>query len=127
MPLPPALAAKLAKRGLIQTQTSAFAVRNKENSNEGKDKFVEEVIAESYDDPSKGTSSTASLANRNKVGASGIQKFERLGHYGCPNKVNVYHTVSFRFDDSISSNLYFLVFGVLCPSMGSWESSAFSY
>lgn len=33
MPLPPALAARLAKRGLIQTSTSA-SVRNKENSSD---------------------------------------------------------------------------------------------
>jgi len=102
MPLPPALAAKLAKRGLIQSSTSASALRNKENSSDqgssDKPRFVEEVIAESYDDPKAAGGSGGSislhgptLANRNKVGASGIEKFQRLGHYGCPNKVNIYH------------------------------------
>jgi len=95
MPLPPALAARLAKRGLIQSSTSASALRNKENSegsSSDKPRFVEEVIAESYDDPkASGGGSGPLLANRNRVGASGSEKFQRLGHYGCPNKVNVYH------------------------------------
>jgi hypothetical protein len=65
--------------------------------------FVEEVIAESYDDPKHGTGGSGGpssssggpplglLANKSKP-SSGISKFHRMGHYGCPNKVNIYHT-----------------------------------
>jgi len=81
MPLPPALAAKLAKRGLLQ-QPSKPKVSE---SNSG---YVEEVIAESYDDPK--STVTSSSTKPSSKGAT-LTKFHKLGHYGCPNKSNMYH------------------------------------
>lgn len=57
--------------------------------------FVEEVIAESYDDPKTVSTAPKSKATlekeRNKENTT---KLIRLGHHGCPNKSNVYHTCS---------------------------------
>lgn len=73
---------------------------------------MEEVIAESYDDPkgqnSSGVASSGSQSqgqgtlsssagsgvgplNRKlpSIGASGATKFQRMGHYGCPNKSKI--------------------------------------
>jgi len=47
--------------------------------------FVEEVIAESYDDPNADTQQSS--ANNPEILAT-------VGHVGCPNKFNVYHTCS---------------------------------
>jgi len=89
MPLPPALAKRLALRGVIQPKaTPKPSVGD----------LVEEVIAESYDD--KGVMSDGATALQKRL--LGLQplpdpevsKFHRMGHSGCPNKSNQYHVCS---------------------------------
>ncbi|XP_058794924.1 polyglutamine-binding protein 1 [Phymastichus coffea] len=71
MPLPAALAARLAKRGLINGKKSDF-------NKEPKKKVHEEVIAEDYDNT--------------KEDISQIDITQRfMGYIGCPNKYNIYH------------------------------------
>uniref|UniRef100_A0A0K2SZS9 Putative LOC100114829 [Nasonia vitripennis] n=1 Tax=Lepeophtheirus salmonis TaxID=72036 RepID=A0A0K2SZS9_LEPSM len=71
MPLPPALAARLAKRGIIAKD------RRKENDEE-------EVIAESYDNEDEPEVTKKSITDKTKF----------MGYPGCPNKVNPYHMCS---------------------------------
>lgn len=73
MPLPAALAARLAKRGLISGSEKHDSVKK-----ESKKKIHEEVIAEDYDNTKE---------EINQIDLS--QKF--MGHPGCPNKYNIYH------------------------------------
>lgn len=73
MPLPAALAARLAKRGLITNSDDPESARK-----EPKKKVHEEVIAEDYDS-TKDDFSHIDLS----------QQF--MGHPGCPNKYNIYH------------------------------------
>ncbi|RWS00929.1 polyglutamine-binding protein 1-like protein [Dinothrombium tinctorium] len=72
MPLPPALLARLQKRGIIN-----------ESNEESKEKVeeCEEVIAEDYDEPN-----SKSLAFTNKKLKAPVT--------GCPNKYNIYHECS---------------------------------
>ncbi|XP_008212999.1 polyglutamine-binding protein 1 [Nasonia vitripennis] len=74
MPLPAALAARLAKRGLLNSNNNKADPSKKEP----KKKVHEEVIAEDYD-TSKEEISQIDIA----------QKF--MGYSGCPNKYNIYH------------------------------------
>ena len=55
--------------------------------------FVEEVIAENYDDPKKNSTNKIVQGPAPKP-APVLSRFHRLGHYGCPNKVNAYHKCS---------------------------------
>ncbi|XP_034192352.1 poly-glutamine tract binding protein 1 [Osmia lignaria lignaria] len=73
MPLPAALAARLAKRGLI-----SGSEKQESSKKESKKKIHEEVIAEDYD-------STKEEINQIDIS----QKF--MGYSGCPNKYNIYH------------------------------------
>ncbi|XP_033214496.1 polyglutamine-binding protein 1 [Belonocnema kinseyi] len=73
MPLPAALAARLAKRGLITGSENPESARN-----EPKKKVHEEVIAEDYDNTKD---------DINHIDLS--QQF--MGLSGCPNKYNIYH------------------------------------
>ncbi|XP_015594445.1 polyglutamine-binding protein 1 isoform X2 [Cephus cinctus] len=73
MPLPAALAARLAKRGLI-----SGAEKHESAKRESKKKVHEEVIAEDYDNAKD---------EINQIDLS--QKF--MGYSGCPNKYNIYH------------------------------------
>ncbi|XP_047490489.1 polyglutamine-binding protein 1-like [Penaeus chinensis] len=73
MPLPPALAAKLAKRGII-----------KEPDPEPGAPTEEEIIAEDYDDTPQQTSIAYT-----PVESLSIDPY--MGYIGCPNKWNVYH------------------------------------
>ncbi|XP_011701081.1 PREDICTED: polyglutamine-binding protein 1 isoform X2 [Wasmannia auropunctata] len=73
MPLPAALAARLAKRGLI-----AGSEKHESGKKEAKKKVHEEVIAEDYDNTKD---------EINQIDIS--QKF--MGYSGCPNKYNIYH------------------------------------
>lgn len=79
MPLPPALAARLAKRGLLKT-----------NSVPGEDQPAqnEEIIAEDYDNNTEGH-----INNKEHYweGIEGVNVDPIKGHKGCPNKSNVYH------------------------------------
>merc|ERR1712018_828343 len=76
MPLPPALAARLAKRGIISKKSAAQQVKPQE----------EEVFAESYDDHEDNNTSKSNPAT--------FQKIKYLGYPCCPNKWNVYHECS---------------------------------
>ncbi|XP_066585212.1 polyglutamine-binding protein 1 [Prorops nasuta] len=73
MPLPAALAAKLAKRGIISgSEKTEFS------KNDPKKKVHEEVIAEDYDN------------TKDEIDEIDIsQKF--MGYSGCPNKYNIHH------------------------------------
>lgn len=70
MPLPPALAARLAKRGLLSGN----------EPQDRTDREEEEVIAEDYDEPNKQTFQFSLGDSKAKVVA-----------IGCPNKYNIYH------------------------------------
>lgn len=92
MPLPAALVSRLAKRGLIQSKhhstaspTTAPVVAVSANTEE------EEVIAEDYDNQKKDTISSS--VNDSEYVDSFVGDLEKkfMGHYGCPNKSNIYH------------------------------------
>ncbi|XP_015369738.1 PREDICTED: polyglutamine-binding protein 1 [Diuraphis noxia] len=87
MPLPPALAKKLATRGILSENEA------KNNTKE----VEEEVIAECYDDvddanDNSGSDSQDSDEENDKPDPKILDKFK--GHHGCPNKSNVYHECS---------------------------------
>jgi len=76
--------------------------------------FVEEVIAENYDDPVTPDNKVSSIppppqpvslssssmvesssnyhSSMKKSSSTSLTKFHRMGHYGCPNKSNIYHS-----------------------------------
>lgn len=89
MPLPAALAARLAKRGLITKDKFAEAKESNKKDEE------EEVFAESYDDTTaynphtQSYSPTHSDDEMENVEAQITLKFK--GHPGCPNKSNIFH------------------------------------
>ncbi|XP_015124925.1 polyglutamine-binding protein 1 [Diachasma alloeum] len=74
MPLPAALVARLAKRGLI----TGSEINESSSKKEVKKKVHEEVIAEDYDNAKD---------EINEIDIS--EKF--MGYTGCPNKYNIYH------------------------------------
>ncbi|XP_064073980.1 polyglutamine-binding protein 1 [Vanessa tameamea] len=85
MPLPPALAARLAKRGLIRPNT------NKDVLSESPQTQVnEEIIAEDYDNKPDEVSSKEHFWE----GIEGVNVDPIRGHKGCPNKSNIYHECS---------------------------------
>lgn len=116
MPLPPALAARLAKRGLLKDSSVAgFDPQlGRVVDNKGRDSHhshrdhqqeeQEEVFAEDYDDvgdipppapypprssaakPTTTTTAAAPLSNTNL-----FDKTKYIGHTGCPNKWNIHH------------------------------------
>ncbi|XP_041969930.1 polyglutamine-binding protein 1 [Aricia agestis] len=80
MPLPPALAARLAKRGLL-----------KPNSNNSETPPVnEEIIAEDYDNKPEENNTKENFWE----GIEGVNVDPIKGHKGCPNKSNIYHECS---------------------------------
>ncbi|XP_050521888.1 polyglutamine-binding protein 1 [Daktulosphaira vitifoliae] len=83
MPLPPALAKRLANRGILSENDVKNNIKEVE----------EEVIAECYDDvddnQNSGTDSEDSDEENDKPDPKILDKFK--GHHGCPNKSNVYH------------------------------------
>ncbi|KAK8745043.1 hypothetical protein OTU49_000420 [Cherax quadricarinatus] len=82
MPLPPALAAKLAKRGIINVpKEPVFTEPEPAASAE------EEIIAEDYDETPQQTPLTYTFVESQIVDPY-------LGYVGCPNKWNVYHECS---------------------------------
>lgn len=85
MPLPPALAARLAKRGILRPNS------NKEiNNDHTPPQSNEEIIAEDYD------SRPDDQANSEQFweGIEGVNVDPIKGHKGCPNKSNIYHECS---------------------------------
>ncbi|XP_065218870.1 polyglutamine-binding protein 1 [Planococcus citri] len=96
MPLPPALLAKLAKRGIVSPKTlksQSSNTQNKENQ-----KQEEEIIVENYDEtenrnhrkdlPNSINGNTATYDN-DDLKSSIDAKF--MGYQCCPNKYNVWH------------------------------------
>lgn len=104
MPLPSALAVRLAKRGLISKTVSKDDKTNKNDlprsQNNTTTEIEEEVIAENYDDQENQGNSINRINNNNIVinndveddlDESDLKKRKFRGHPGCPNKYNVYH------------------------------------
>ncbi|XP_063831342.1 polyglutamine-binding protein 1 [Ostrinia nubilalis] len=83
MPLPPALAARLAKRGLLKPNSGDS------NNDQVPVQANEEIIAEDYDSKPE---------DHNKEyfweGIEGVNVDPIKGHKGCPNKNNIYHECS---------------------------------
>lgn len=78
MPLPPALAARLAKRGIISKKSAA------------QQKQDEEVFAENYDDHEDHPKPSSNLISN----AEALERIKFMGYPCCPNKWNVYHECS---------------------------------
>jgi len=113
MPLPPALAAKLARRGILKdasvegydpVQGRAFELQPEDRYKGGRqrqekqqhyhqqhDQPEEEVFAESYDDNDDDTGPSAAPPLFQTSTSSVIDRTKYLGHSGCPNKWNVWH------------------------------------
>lgn len=84
MPLPPLLAARLAKRGILKPSTVAAG-----NNEIPVPQVNEEIIAENYDNKPE---------EQNKElyweGIEGVNVDPIKGHKGCPNKNNIFHECS---------------------------------
>lgn len=83
MPLPPALVARLAKRGLI----GPSALPNSGDTAQSN----EEIIAEDYDNKPEERNNTK---EHFWEGIEGVNVDPIKGHRGCPNKSNIYHECS---------------------------------
>lgn len=83
MPLPQFLRYRLAKRGIIHGEDA-------DKNSEATPPVEEEVIAEDYDVPRKGSSGDGP---ENTEGSEETE-LRTLGHPGCPNKSNIYHSCS---------------------------------
>jgi len=88
MPLPAALAARLAKRGIIHNQPKS------RSGQVAAEEPKEEVFAESYDNDDKGDRGRGSGSNATITSATVSSNLDTLdtGFPGCPNKWNVYHS-----------------------------------
>lgn len=85
MSLPPALAARLAKRGILKTGAPTA-----DSAKEAPVQTNEEIIAEDYDSkPEEQRTSEQYWA-----GIEGVNVDPIKGHKGCPNKSNIYHECS---------------------------------
>lgn len=84
MPLPPALLARLAKRGLVKEQPQPPPPQKTED--------VEEVFAEDYDDPAKPEPATETKVTPEDPD-SGVEDDEQHIYEvtACPNRSNPYH------------------------------------
>lgn len=80
MPLPAALAARLAKRGLVKP--ADIEARENEKREE------EEVIAEDYDERERDR--LGGMDDDDPMNVANLEK-KFQGHPGCPNKYNIYH------------------------------------
>lgn len=85
MPLPPALAARLAKRGILKVNANADTVGNQIPVQAN-----EEIIAEDYDNKPDENNSKEHFWE----GIEGVNVDPIKGHRGCPNKSNIYHECS---------------------------------
>ncbi|XP_014241016.1 polyglutamine-binding protein 1 [Cimex lectularius] len=90
MPLPPTLAARLAKRGIVNDSRGSSEKKQRTEAEE-------EVIAENYDSNYKSSGDTGNFGAQNSthddIPSSGADKHFK-GHSGCPNKWNIYHECS---------------------------------
>jgi len=108
MPLPPALAAKLAKRGLLKDSSvsgydpqAGRVVDNKAQYEQPPPQEEEEVFAEDYDDDDDdmdGVPAPPPPRSQDRPGPPGsnsnidhLKKAKYIGHAGCPNKWNIHH------------------------------------
>lgn len=111
MPLPPALAARLARRGLIKdAAVEGFdPAQGKVVSNKGRDSYnrnqssqQEEVFAEDYDDttddgppmplqPKSRNDTNLPATTPGEDATNLFDKTKYIGHSGCPNKWNIFH------------------------------------
>ncbi|XP_076363260.1 poly-glutamine tract binding protein 1 [Tachypleus tridentatus] len=87
MPLPPALLARLQKRGIVQIESDILEPDKKSENEKSQNKLnsepEEEVIAEDYDDPYK--------VSQPSIEADPTEEGEENFAIGCPNKYNIYH------------------------------------
>lgn len=109
MPLPPALAARLAKRGLLKdasvegfdpAQGKVVPNKGRESNNRNQYAPQEEVFAEDYDDNDDGPPMPLQPRSRNETNLPAslpedktnlLDKTKFIGHSGCPNKWNIFH------------------------------------
>jgi len=109
MPLPPALAARLAKRGLLKdasvegfdpAQGKVVPNKGRESNNRNQYAPQEEVFAEDYDDHDDGPPMPLQPRSRNETNLPAslpedktnlLDKTKFIGHSGCPNKWNIFH------------------------------------
>ena len=86
MPLPPALAARLAKRGIISKNSAQQSTAKKND--------VEEVFAENYDE-NQDVDPRSSTKQSSLIGAiDSLERIKFMGYPCCPNKWNIYHECS---------------------------------
>ncbi|XP_069691627.1 polyglutamine-binding protein 1 [Periplaneta americana] len=91
MPLPAALVSRLAKRGLIQSQHHPTATTPAAPTAPPPNTEEEEVIAEDYDNHKKDTiNNNVNDSDYAEDFTSNLEK-KLMGHYGCPNKYNIFH------------------------------------
>lgn len=99
MPLPPALLARLQKRGIVNEQTTTPAPAAATKTPAGEE--VEEVFAEDYDEPVKDSEPEPETAALTVVNGDKPKDEEEEDEdtdmrevIACPNKTNPYHTCS---------------------------------
>ncbi|CAG4953892.1 unnamed protein product [Parnassius apollo] len=85
MPLPPALAARLAKRGILKVNSNTNSA-----SNQVPIQANEEIIAEDYDIKPEEQNAKEHFWE----GIEGVNVDPIKGHRGCPNKSNIFHECS---------------------------------
>ncbi|CAK1583665.1 unnamed protein product [Parnassius mnemosyne] len=85
MPLPPALAARLAKRGILKVNSNTNSP-----SNQVPIQANEEIIAEDYDSKPEEQNAKEHFWE----GIEGVNVDPIKGHRGCPNKSNIFHECS---------------------------------
>ncbi|CAH2045331.1 unnamed protein product, partial [Iphiclides podalirius] len=85
MPLPPALAARLAKRGILKVNPNGESINNQVQVQAN-----EEIIAEDYDNKPEEHNAKEHFWE----GIEGVNVDPIKGHRGCPNKSNIYHECS---------------------------------
>uniref|UniRef100_A0A8D8YK71 Polyglutamine-binding protein 1 n=2 Tax=Cacopsylla melanoneura TaxID=428564 RepID=A0A8D8YK71_9HEMI len=88
MPLPAALAARLAKRGLITKDKLEEPKESEEKEEE------EEVFAESYDDTAAQQTYSPLHSDEEIENVQDQITLKFKGHSGCPNKSNIFHECS---------------------------------
>ncbi|XP_072929879.1 polyglutamine-binding protein 1 [Epargyreus clarus] len=89
MPLPPALAARLAKRGILKVNP---VIEQPPTDHQAPIQSNEEIIAEDYD--CKPDEPRTKNKEHFWEGIEGVNVDPIKGHKGCPNKSNIYHECS---------------------------------
>lgn len=89
MPLPPALAARLAKRGILKPKSGTEST-----SDVPVTQTSEEIIAEDYDNKPEEPQEQLNIKEQYWEGIEGVNVDPIKGHKGCPNKSNIYHECS---------------------------------